>query len=129
MLTKKKADKLPDEFIDDGYPRFPSVERWLKDREVWSRHSRVYVQTRDFIVGEDNRLYVSKTAHTGTNSWVGGSVPLKRVHDGWLRADIDENTKFKRGDVTKNHLVVNILYKLVKLDDTIPLEWWNKDWE
>lgn len=127
MLTKRKADTLPEEFIDDGYPNHPSVERWLSDRDIWSKHGRVYVQKSDFIVDrETHKLYVKKTAFTSTGSWVGGAVTLRRIHDGWLRAEFDDNYRFKVGEATKHHQIVNILYKLTKVDDTIPNDWWNE---
>lgn len=127
-MFKSKADVLPEEFIDSGTPENPSVERWLGDREIWNNHQRVYVQSSDFMVDRETRhLYVKKTAYTSVNgSWVGGSVTLRRVHDGWVRAEFDENERFKIGDATKHHQLVNILYKLVKLDDTVPLAWWNE---
>ncbi len=126
-MFKNKADTLPEEFIDDGYPDHPTVERWLKDREIWNKHSRVYVQFKDFIVDrETHKLFVNKTAWTSTHSWVGGSVTLRRIHDGWLRAEFDEGERFRLGEVTKHHQIVNILYKLSKVDDTIPVAWWNE---
>ncbi len=126
-MFKSKADTLPEEFIDDGYPENPTVERWLKDREIWNNHSRVYVQLKDFMVDrETHKLYVKKTAFTSTSSWMGGSVTLRRIHDGWLRAEFDESYKFKLGDKNKHYQLVNILYKLSKVDDTVPLAWWNE---
>lgn len=128
LITKKKGDKVPEENRSDHHYKYPSVEKWMNDKELWNRNTNVYVQLHDFIVDrEDGCLYVQKTAMTAQNSWVGGAVVLKRVHDGWLRAEFDENHKFKVGDATKHHQIVNILYKLVKVDNVIPLRWWNSD--
>lgn len=126
-VFKEKADTLPEEFIKDNSINNPSVERWLKNRDYWMPHSTVYVQLRDFIVDrETQKLYVKKTASVATKSWVGGSITLRRIHTGYLRAEFDDSYRFNVGDATKHHQIIHILYKLTKVDDTVPLAWWNE---
>ncbi len=131
MLTKKKGDRVPKENIRGRSPRDMTVEGWLKDRDLWIAYPMVTVQDNDFVVDEENScLYVKKTAYaSGQGRWIGGCVYLWRIHTGWLRGEYDENHKFKTADVkdNKHWQIVNMVYKLVKVDDTIPLEWWNTD--
>lgn len=136
MLNKKKGDRVPLEDIADTgeYDRI-SIENWLNNRELWNKYNGIMVHRKDFVVDREDRcLYVVASASGVTrNKWGGGggshvNIQLWRVHDGWLRADYPETMKFQLGDVqnSKAYVKINLLYKLVKVDDVIKESWWNE---
>lgn len=126
MLTKKKGDRVPKENIRGNAPRDMTVEGWLKNRDLWDSYPNVFVQTKDFIVDRETQcLCVNKTAYASRNGWVGGSVSLHRIQDGLLKAEYKEKVKFKLDDVinNKHYQIVNMLYKLVKVDNVVKELW------
>lgn len=129
MLTKKKGDRLPDEYVKEFSPSRMTVQSWLDRRELWSNFPSVHVQVSDFVVdSETQRLYVGKQALAAApHKWLHGNVRVERVHDGWLKAEIVEGIRFERGNVANNKVysLINLLYGVRKLDDTIKEDWWN----
>lgn len=130
MLSKKKSgDRVPEENILDASPRHMTVLTWLKNREFWNAHGNVQVQVSDFVVDRtDGCLYVKLTAFATSNRWVGSNIVLWRIHDGWLRAEYPSDCKFRLDDVkgNKHYRIINTLYKVVKVDDTVH-GWWLDD--
>jgi hypothetical protein len=128
MFEKKKADKIPDDFLYSKTDKLPSIELWFKDRDFWSNMPSVNVQGDDFKVDEENhQLYVSKTAMTSTLRWGirTKNVRISRIHDGWLSAEFPDDITFELSDVkdSKHYRLINILYKISRVDNVVN-GWW-----